>query len=824
MWNATTGGIIAVLPGHKIVAEAEFSKPGSRLVTRDAANARLWDTATGNLVNELGGSVETLMFNSDGTRLLTVAKPESAQTKPTIQLWDTATGTLVKVLEGHLGEIDDPIFNKDGTRLVTTSKQNPTARLWNGLTGELCAELNGHDGPVSAVFDPTGTRLLTSAKNDTVAILWYADTGRQVSQLQGHSGAVKSSLFDSTGTLLATAGRDDRTIRVWDAHGGTLVASLDGHQRPIVGLAFSPDGHRLLSRADGEEAARMWDLKPRASAPSRPLPKVLGDGANTVPRGNAVVIFDRSGSPVADAPGAALLVRADDQIVLKVLGGHSDAVHDAWFFAGNKRLLTSEGNEGARLLLWDAESGTQLRVLKHASGEMAASQSAYFADGQRLATMASGDRSVQLWNSVTGEHVKELTGHGAAVSALVMSQTGGRLVSRAKGETFALLWDAATGEKIGTGLLDGHPGEVSRVAISDAGDRIATAGDGSSAIKLWNGLTGGLVGDLNGHAGPAIENMAFSKDSKLLLTQAKDDAVAWLWNAETGKPLFKLIGQEEFLTSATFSLDGLHAVTLSNTLSNEFKVRRVWSLATGQQVTKFQHDGGGQPTWLCSPSKPHEVAEWCTSRAAGDKVVLLWNNKTGQLIARLAGHIGAVSSAKFTKDGRRLVTWAAADNEARLWDSEHGGVLVRSLPHAAAVTSVLVTQDDALIVTRATGDPIARLWDAKTGNPVAELGFRNTSSLRTMMLVKNDNQLLTVSGDAVRLWDIRGFSMDRTKEAYDLVCDGQENASKRRFSPSEMADPILKGADTLQQPCDRVGPLRLKYWKTLLARSGHGVR
>lgn len=67
----------------------------------------------------------------------------------------------------------------------------------------------------------------------------------------------------------------------------------------------------------------------------------------------------------------------------------------------------------------------------------------------------SSDRTVKLWDAMTGSEVQSMEGHSGSVNSVVFSPNGQSVVSGSGDQTLKL-WDAITGLEVRS--LEGHSG------------------------------------------------------------------------------------------------------------------------------------------------------------------------------------------------------------------------------------------------------------------------------------------------------------------------------------------------------------------------------
>ncbi|HEY5047174.1 MAG TPA: TIR domain-containing protein [Rhizomicrobium sp.] len=457
---------------------------------------------------------------------------------------------------------------------------------------------------------------------------------------------------------------------------------------------------------------------------------------------------------------------ADESSALAVLRGHEGQVNGAAFSPDGKRIVTASFDETARI--WDAETGTQIAVLRHPlvvrsaafspdgrrivtasidntariwnadtgvqmvllSGHRSEVESASFSpDGRRVVT-AAGDKTARIWDASTGAQILLLGRHEDVVSSAAFSPDGKRIVTASYDKT-ARIWDASTGAQIA--MLRGHEDVVLSAAFSPDGRRIVTA-SGDKSARIWDAGTGAQIAILGGHEGP-VASAAFSPDGKRIVTASSDKSVR-LWDADTGAQIAILRGHEGYVRSAAFSPDGTRIVSASDD-----QTARIWNVGAAARIVSLRGHQNGINIAAFSPDGGRVVT------ASFDETARIWDANTGRQMVVLRGHEGAVLSAAFNPDGKRVVT-ASDDRTARIWDAATGAQLVVLRGHKEGVERAAFSPDGKRIVT-SSYDQTARVWDASTGAQILVMRGREGAAFSP-----DGRRIVTASGDkTARIWD-----------------------------------------------------------------------
>jgi len=190
---------------------------------------------------------------------------------------------------------------------------------------------------------------------------------------------------------------------------------------------------------------------------------------------------------------------------------------------------------------------------------------AFSPDGKR-ALCAAGDNRVLLWDLETGSCIRVLYGHTGAVVALSTDQ---RRALSGSADNTVRLWDVETGRCLC--VLEGHTGSVLSLAWS-TDQRSVLSASRDKTVRLWDVETGRCLRVLEGHE-ETVWTVAWSNDCRRTLSGAEDDTVR-LWDVENGRCLLVFRGHTSGVRSVAWNTDQRRA------FSGDIKGGiRVWDLS-----------------------------------------------------------------------------------------------------------------------------------------------------------------------------------------------------------------------------------------------------
>ena len=434
------------------------------------------------------------------------------------------------------------------------------------------------------------------------------------------------------------------------------------------------------------------------------------------------------------------------------LRGHTGWVRSVAYSPDGETLATGSADKTIRL--WDTSTGTHIKTLYGHTDDVLSV--AYSPDGETLAT-GSADKTIRLWDTSTGTHIKTLRGHTDTVRSVAYSPDGETLASGSVDWTIRL-WDTSTGIHLKT--LRGHTGREGQfglVARSGPIGSVAYSPDGSTlaagaktTMHLWDASTGELLKNVFGHT-DAVRSIVYSPDGSTLATGSYDSAVR-LWNASTGTHIKNLLGHTDRVLSVAYSPDG---ETLAS--GSVDSAVRLWDASTGTHIKNllghtdavisvaYSPDGG----ILATGGEDHTVRLWeltpNTNTDTTDTTVSLLPDTT------LLGHTDAVISVAYSPDGETLAT-GSADKTIRLWDASTGTHIKTLRGHVNWVRSVAYSPDGSTLAS-GSADNTVRLWDASTGRFLKTLRG-HTDTVRCVAYSPDGSTLASGSADnTVRLWN-----------------------------------------------------------------------
>jgi WD40 repeat protein len=398
-------------------------------------------------------------------------------------------------------------------------------------------------------------------------------------------------------------------------------------------------------------------------------------------------------------------------------------------------------------------------------------------DGKYIAA-GTVSRHVRIWEVATGKVVQTFgpfdpSGLSSQMIAKSVFSADGKMLAVAAGK-LGHVFDLATGKELGK--LEGHTHIIEDIAFSKDGKRLVTAAYDQTAA-LWDRETFKRL-----HSFPGFANAVFAaavSDDGSMVAAADYKGVVKLWKAGDGTPQRDLAGLKSMAHFLRFSADGK---TLLAAGHEDGLV--AWDVANGE-VKRRVADMKGLTALSTDGALLAAVKDY-----ASTEPVVIWDVQTGKPIGKAAGNYGGTAALGLAPDNRALATYGG-DGILRRWNVKTGEEINRPDGHQDRITGVTFTRDGKSIIS-SSEDGTVRFWEAATGKETRRLAGEK-EHIHTLALSPDGKTLALVGGGMpVRFrWQLdetrqssslRFFDLEAGNETRSFHLGGQ-TTGWARFSP-----------------------------------------
>jgi WD40 repeat protein len=458
------------------------------------------------------------------------------------------------------------------------------------------------------------------------------------------------------------------------------------------------------------------------------------------------------------------------------LVGHTSFVHSVAWNHDDSKILSGSGDKTIKI--WDGMTGELLNTLEGHFGSV--NSVSWNQDSSKIVS-GSDDGTIKIWDGITCELLTTLKECSSPIHSVCWNHDSSKIASTSN-DKYAKIWDGVTCILLHT--LSGHNECVHCVSWNHDGSKLLS-GSFDNTIKIWNSKTGELLKTLEGHSS-AVHFASWNHDSSRIGSGSDDNTIK-IWDGVTGE-CFKTI-ESRYVHSVIWNREGNKL--LSGSLDNTIKI---WNAISGElEETVVQADNysvtwnrdqsrivSGSRTgtilvwkgWKGNETKEvsriTSISEWNPADSkriasgSNDGAITVWDGKRGELLFHWFGHSERVVYVIWNHDGTRIAS-ASRDKTIKIWDGVSYELRMTLEGHSEECNQVAWNHESSRILSVSQSEFL--LWDGKTGE-----------KLKTVENTVRSKCLISWNHDSCKLW------IGYLKPGIITACNGETLLEERQFS------------------------------------------
>ncbi|MBK6267273.1 caspase family protein [Marivirga sp. S37H4] len=609
--------------------------------------------------------VKALQLSQDGKYLFTGSRDK------TIKLWDVETAREINTFFGHSSTINGFSINNK-TKQLTSSSADLTVKVWDITTAKaVWTSSKSQEYMTDVALSPDGKYVATGGFDKEV-IIYELSTGDSllsfpVASDKGTGYGVTLD-WSNDGQWLAV-GEDNRTLSIYDAETWRLKQKI----KPETGwcggcpslVAFHPNSKQIAKLSDNGSLELIEVV-------SGNVIHTLKEKVEDI----RAVAFSENGEKLLAATQEQVFIYSLASNKLTATLNHRAEINDVIF---NKEadavIIAGNDNKATMIDIASGEIHRQFEGLLH--------------DQDKGGLMYDPNN---YWESHIARYIKNK-------NSQVLTSDDAYLL-KGKISNVLRMWEVKSGKSFIE--FSGHEKAVIDFELSPDEKMLATAG-GEGDVIVWETQSGKSLKLLQGHRSPVFD-VRWSHDQTKLVSTSWDGQVL-VWDLTTEKIVSNIYQQNTSAYAVSFTHDDLYLIVASLD-----KKLELYEVATGQLVKTFI-------------GHTQNVNEIILSDQAGefmslsdDGTAISWNIYDGMMRKRFSHPMGTIRAGMFHNDH---FLSGGEDRIIRIWDRKSGKIIQTFEGHQATVSSLNIHKSDNLLISGDL-DGVTKFWDLKTGKEILE--------------------------------------------------------------------------------------------------------